>query len=140
LLLDELFDVSETSNSKHDEEIVHNIGVVSLQWSTIWTNKNLPDTIKFLELVIIIVSLFFLTSCCFSFGGNASLFLLNFFSENTHSEFSKNNVDVVIELNIKLHRINGIQVTLSFFVISIDIWNGALSGQNLCHVVILNIA
>jgi hypothetical protein len=64
----------------------------------------------------------------------------NLFFESAHSKFSEDNINVVVELNVKLDSINGIQVTLSFLIVSINIWNGTLSGQNLGHVVILHIA
>jgi hypothetical protein len=59
LVFDELLDVGEAPDSVHDEKVVHNVRVISLQWSTIWTNKNFPDTIKLLEFIIIVIAFLF---------------------------------------------------------------------------------
>jgi len=47
---------------------------------------------------------------------------------------------MIVELNIKLNRMNSVQITLSWLVVAIDIWDRALSSQNLSHVIILNVA
>jgi hypothetical protein len=65
---------------------------------------------------------------------------MDFLDKDAHSEFSKHCVDLIIQLNIKLNGIYSVQVAFSLLVISIDIWNGALSRQNFGHVVILDIA
>ena len=47
---------------------------------------------------------------------------------------------MIVELDVKLNRMDGVQVTLGFLVVSIDVWDGALSCQDLGHIVVLDIA
>jgi hypothetical protein len=47
---------------------------------------------------------------------------------------------MVVELDVKLNCMDGVQVTLGFLVISMDVWDGTLSCQDLGHIVVLNVA
>lgn len=130
-------------------EVVEHIGVVSLQWNTIWADLDGEDTIYFLGFFILIISLSCLlsVSCFFFFGiflasrlwiDVRSLGLgLHFIMKSTHLVLSQDDINVVVELNIHLNCIDDIKVTLSFLVVSTLIWDSALSGQDLGHVIIL---
>jgi len=141
LVLDQLIDVSETSTGKHNEEVIHNIGVVSLIWSTIWTDDNCVDSVDLFEFVIIIIIVNLISRTCFLFGfSDSSFFLIDFVSKSAHSEFSKSRVNIVVKLNIKLNCIDSVQITLTFLIVSTNIWDRAHCRQNLSHIVILDIA
>jgi hypothetical protein len=51
------FQVSERENRELNVEVVHDIGVVSLQGNTIWSNKYWQNTISFTGLHIFFVTL-----------------------------------------------------------------------------------
>ena len=79
LLLDQLLDVGEASDRLHDEEVIHDVRVVSLQWNTIWPDHDWIDPINFLEFVIVIISVFILASCFVDvILVNPLFFVLNF--------------------------------------------------------------
>jgi len=135
-------DVCEGLASKLNKEIVHNIRIVSLQRRSIWSNTNWEDTLNLLKLIIIIIKfvLFWNISSIFSiFFSNTGLLLFSslFVHQNSHLELSENNIYIVVEINIELDSIDYIEVTSTFFVVTTNIWDGALSGEDLCHVVVL---
>ena len=147
--LEFFFDLSERKSTILDEEVVHDIGVVSLEWHTVWTNADGLDTINLLKLIIFLVitvvvglfSLFisFLALFSFTTGGSALGFVDHFLFEFAHSELSEDSINIVIELNIHLDSINNIQLTSTLLVVATFVRNRALSGQDLGHVVILDV-
>ena len=93
----------ERSGSVLDEEVVHDIGVVSLKWGTIWTNSNGKHTIDLLKFIIIVVDLVFLL-----FINLYLIFIivtiwswvLDLLSllvlEGAHSKLSEHNVNIIV--------------------------------------------
>jgi hypothetical protein len=66
LVFDLLIDVGETSDGRIDEEVVHDVRIISLHWSTVWTDDDWIDSINFLEFIVIVTIVFlFLASCFF---------------------------------------------------------------------------
>lgn len=89
--LDQFFDVGKASDGVHDKEVVHNVRVISLQGSSIWTNDDWINSVNFLEFIVIVAIIFFFLPVTFfvvTFIENSSFLLVDFFSENTHSKFS----------------------------------------------------
>jgi len=145
-----LLKIGEGEGGELDEEVVHHIRVVSLQRNTIWSNEDSMNTIDFLQLIVFIISclldLVFLISSITSFLNFTILIILltldtgfHLGSENTHFVFSQDNINVVVKLNVHLYGIDNIKFTSSFLVFTISIWDGALSSQDLCHVIILDV-
>lgn len=59
LVFDLFLDVSETSDTGNDEEVVHDVRVISLHRCSIWTDENWVDAVNFFEFIVVIVLIFY---------------------------------------------------------------------------------
>lgn len=139
-----LVDIGERSDDKIDLEVVHDIRVISLQRDTIRTNQDFEDSINLLSLIVVII-----LDSSRRILINAILYVDTFLlavrlvfdllSKFAHEMLSMEDIDIIIHLNVHLHGMNDIELTLGLLKVSSLIGNRALSCQDFGHVVILHV-
>jgi hypothetical protein len=122
----DMIDFSEGSADKVDEEVVHHVRDVSLEWVAVRTDFNLQNSLDFLGLVIFFVIVAFFSSFRFIFRLSFSVFFVgDALGESSHSELPQDNVDVVVVLHVPLNGMNNVQLNLALLEVSVTVWDGA---------------
>jgi hypothetical protein len=122
LLSKEVFNISERSTHDVNKEVVHEVSVVSLIAHVRWALRHRLEHNTSIKATV------------FSFL--AFLIVANQLSRSVQM---KDHIEVVVGLNIHLNVVERIKVTSTFLDVSASIRDGALTGENFGHVIILHL-
>jgi len=117
-----LLHVCKGKNCKLNEEVVEDIGIVSLQRNSIWTDSNGENTFNFFRFfVLVIISSSIYLGCCLvliafltivtstlRINVRAFGFGLHLIKENSKLQLSQHNVNIVVDFNVHLNSVDNI--------------------------------
>ena len=133
LVLQDLLDICERPGDDVDEEVIHDISVVSLECVAGWSSVgvDLDDTcMEFGFTLVLILRIHLL--------GLNLLFIC--VGQKSHLIIFQDDVDVVVKLDIHLNIEEDIEITVALLDVATFVWNRALSRQDFGQVVVLNIS